>query len=428
MEKMVSDPSITNVLIFSDKSYAEKADARKAGVGTESQIISKEIYDKIDQKKFIPIACERNEHGEPFFPVFLKSRISIDFSTPEAVNDNWERLLRVLFGKPSVEKPALGKPPSYLTEDTGRPSLPTIGKFASLRDALINQKPAIDYYRKDFLEAAISFADALRVREDPRVEHIDEKVLEDLHKLLPLRDQFIDWLLLEAAIQEPPRLEIILTEFLERILAMKYRPPEVQGIFDEAWFDAHGIFVYEMFLYLIAILIKAEKDNNIRIVLTTPYILPESEVVRRDFVQYDEFYAYSKALNQYRNKRLKANKLSLLAEVIKERATRRDIQFGDIMQADLILFLVGLLSDNVWYPQTLVYAEWGQRFPLFIRAAHRKYFGRLRTITGVKSGDELRQEFKEKYEKCKVSQWTLVINARLRFWELMNMDALDTIA
>ena len=45
MEQMVTDPQVTHVLVISDRVYSEKADARKAGVGTESQIISKEVYD-----------------------------------------------------------------------------------------------------------------------------------------------------------------------------------------------------------------------------------------------------------------------------------------------------------------------------------------------------------------------------------------------
>jgi hypothetical protein len=40
MEKMVTDPSVTHVPVICDRIYAEKADARKAGVGTESQIMS----------------------------------------------------------------------------------------------------------------------------------------------------------------------------------------------------------------------------------------------------------------------------------------------------------------------------------------------------------------------------------------------------
>src|SRR5437868_5127101 len=54
MEQMVTDATVTHVLIFSDNMYAEKADAREAGVGTESQIISREVYEKVTQSKFIP--------------------------------------------------------------------------------------------------------------------------------------------------------------------------------------------------------------------------------------------------------------------------------------------------------------------------------------------------------------------------------------
>lgn len=308
MEKMVTDPSVTRVLIFSDSQYAEKADERKSGVGTESQIISKEVYEKVDQKKFIPIVCERQENGEPRLPVYLQSRIWIDFSTPEAENENWERLLRVLFGKPIHEKPALGKPPSFLVEDPARPALPTIGKFSTLRDALLNRKPTTHLYRHDFIESAMAFADSLRVRARPEVEHIDEKILKDLHTLLPLRDQFVDYLLLEAALQESSSLEVILTDFLEKLLALKYRPPELTS-WNDGWFDAHGVFVYEMFLYLVAVLVKSDKYENIRGVLATHYILPESEAGRgRDFVAFDEFCAHSRAL-RYRNERLKLNRI-----------------------------------------------------------------------------------------------------------------------
>ena len=427
MEKMVTDSSVTHVLIFSDKQYAEKADVRKAGVGTESQIISKEVYDKVDQKKFIPIVCERQEDGEPWLPVFLKSRIWIDFSTPEAINENWERILRVLYGKPIYEKPALGKPPSFLTEDIKRPSLPTIGKYNTLRDALLCGKATINLCRNDFIESAIAFADALRVRQPPEVEHIDEKILNDLHALLPLRDQLIDWLNLEASLQETSLLETILTTFLEKLLALKYRPPEL-ATWEEAWFDAHRIFAYEVFLYIIALLVKADRYANISGVLTTHYLVPESgAVLGSDFAAFDEFYTNSQAL-VYRNDRLKKNRLSMIADVVKERATRSDLPFHDIMQAELIVLLVALLSDeHRWYPHTLVYSGRAKRFPLFVRAAQHKYFSHLQTITGVKSGDELREKFRQGCEKHRISQWEMFFGSHVSLWNSMNMDAIDTI-
>jgi len=430
MEKMVTDESVSHVLIFSDQEYAQKADKRKAGVGTESQIISQEVYNKVDQKKFIPIVCERQENNEPYLPVFLQSRIWIDFSTSESVNKNWERLLRALYNKPIHEKPSLGKAPSYITDVAKRPSLPTIGKFDSLRDALVNGKRTVTLCRNDFLETAISFADDLRVREQPKVEHIDEKVIEDLRKLLPLRDQLIDWLILETNLEENvSELENILQSFLEQLLSLKFRPPEVTS-WTEGWFDAHKIFVYEMFLYLVGVLIKNNKFSNARTILTSRYLLPESAArPGYDFVPFYEFWACSDALTS-RNERLKLNRHSLIADLMKDRATRNDILFRDIMQAELVVLLMSLLSDDYcWYPHTLIYAgRGGLRSPLFIRAAQHSYFAKLKTLTGIASGDEIRKRFKEGYEKHGVKQWTnMVWWAGVSFWESMNMDALDTI-
>lgn len=80
MEQMVSDPNIRKVAIICDRKYAEKANDRAGGVGTETQIISAEIYAKQDQDKFVAVVAERDDQGKPFLPVYYKSRIYIDLS------------------------------------------------------------------------------------------------------------------------------------------------------------------------------------------------------------------------------------------------------------------------------------------------------------------------------------------------------------
>src|SRR5262245_42224974 len=249
MEKMVTDPSVTHVLVFSDKLYAEKADARKAGVGTESQIMSKEIYEKIDQQKFIPLVLEWKPDGQPYLPTFFHPRKWIDFSTAERVNENWEQLVRAIYGKPLHTKPGLGKPPTYLVANKDAAALPTIGKFAVFREAVLNKKPLVGVYRQDFLDTAFAYADSLRVRQEPKVEHIDETVLETLRILLPLRDQLIDWAALEIQTGDQTEIEEILVNFLERLLPLKFRPSNLTT-WQDYWFDAHMVFVYEMFLYI----------------------------------------------------------------------------------------------------------------------------------------------------------------------------------
>lgn len=73
MEKSVMDESITNVLILMDPIYAKKANERAGGVGTETQIISSEVYNKVEQRKFIPVVFERDIDGNVCKPQYLKS-------------------------------------------------------------------------------------------------------------------------------------------------------------------------------------------------------------------------------------------------------------------------------------------------------------------------------------------------------------------
>ncbi|HUT86124.1 MAG TPA: SEFIR domain-containing protein [Elusimicrobiales bacterium] len=302
METMVTDISITHVIIFSDKTYSQKADKRKAGVGTESQIISKKIYEEIGQKKFIPVVCQKQDNDEPFLPTFLESRIWIDFSTQEKVNNNWERLLRALYGKPIYEKPALGKPPTYLMSGEEHTALPTIGKYNSLKDALFNSKANTIFCRKDFLDAVLMYAKHLRIRENPG-SNIEDRIIGDIHKLLPLRNQLIDWLLLETSFPETKKFGEILFNFLERILALKYRDAELTS-WKNTWFEAHAIFAYELFLYVIAVLIKTDSTTIIHELFIGHYFLPDSVAnSNSDFTIFSSFYSYSSILEK-RNKKL----------------------------------------------------------------------------------------------------------------------------
>jgi hypothetical protein len=121
MESMVTDPEVAKVIIVSDQKYAEKANNRKGGVGTESQIMSPEIYKKADQSKFAAVVSEVDANGEPYLPAFLSSRIYIDM-TETRYATNFEQLLRWVFEKPAYVKPALGKMPAFLNDEGASPT------------------------------------------------------------------------------------------------------------------------------------------------------------------------------------------------------------------------------------------------------------------------------------------------------------------
>lgn len=426
MESMITDSSVTHVLVFSDSEYAAKADARKAGVGTESQIISREVYSKVQQSKFIPVVCEFNEIGEPYLPTFLKARIWIDFASPEAANENWEQLIRLLYGKPAYEKPSLGKPPAYITSDAGIPASPALTKFAALKLALVNEKRGLKHYRQDFLDACWAYADALRIRERPNVEKMGERVLEDCSKLKQVRDHIVDWVLLESEISPTEEFGNELVAMLERLLELKSRPPEITS-WNEAWFEAHHVFVYETFLYIVAGLIKTSSFSTLHLILTSHYLLPESMANGAgQFETFDTFFGYSNTLQIL----APAGKtlFAPAAELIKRQADRTDLPFADLMQAELLVLLMSFVTDgSYWYPQTLHYSSRAGAFPLFVRAAQHRHFQKLAQITGFSSADELRKAVKAGHERVGVNRWQNFWLSDRSFWNSMNMDALDTI-
>lgn len=427
MEKMVTDSSVTHVLVFSDAEYAAKADARKAGVGTESQIISREVYSKVQQSKFIPVVCEFDDSGEPSLPTFLKTRIWIDFSSPEAANDNWEQLIRVLYGKPAHEKPTLGKAPTYVTTDVTVPASPAGAKFVALKQAIIQEKRGLKYYRQDFLDACCSYTDALRIRERPDVTNMGLRVLEDCSKLKLVRDQIIDWVLLESEVIPSVEFGEALVSVLERLLELKSRPPEVNS-WNDVWFEAHRVFVYETFLYIVAALLKTESFGTLHLILTSHYLLPDTEMSRANrFGTFDAFYGYSETLQVLAPEGIRLH--APAAELIKRQADRTDLPFASIIQAELLVLMMAFITDGCrWSPQTFHYSSRAGAFPFFVKAARHRDFQNLAKITGIGSGDELRAAVKAGHNKLGVDQWNNFWMSDRSFWSSMNMDDLDTLS
>lgn len=427
MEKMVTDESVTHILIFSDSAYTEKADARRAGVGTESQIISGEVYSKVQQSKFIPIACEFDESGEPYLPKFLKNRIWINFSSSESANENWEKLVRLLYGKPVYEKPALGKAPSYVTADTHTPASPALAKLASLRQAVLQEKKGLKLYREDFLRACYDYADALRVRVRPDVEKLGLRIVEDCGKLKLVRDHIVDWVLLESAANPSKEFDEALVSMLERLLELKSRPPEINS-WNDAWFDAHHVFVYETFLYIVAALLKNEAFKTLQLVFTNHYLLPASlSYGSNQFQMFDAFYGYSDALQVLapEGKRLH----SPAAELLKRQADRSDIPFIEIMQAELLTLMMAFITEGTrWYPQTLHYSSRSGGFPFFVKATRHRDYLKIAQITGVKSGEEMRSKVKAGQERLGVNRWSDFWMNDRSFSIQLNLEELDTLA
>lgn len=426
MERMVTDKTVTHVLIFSDQKYSEKADARKDGVGTESQIISEEVYKKVKQAKFIPIICEFDASGTPNLPTFLKSRKWIDFSTPDAAIKNWEHLIRLIYGKPEHEKPKLGKPPIYITSDVNTPTSHIQAKFNSFKQALLLGKVGLPLYRQDLLNACIDYAEELRIRERPDVSTLGERVLEDSKKYKLLRNHIIDWVFFESTVKQNDEFSESIINFLERLRELKSLSPELNP-WKNAWEQVHSLFVYETFLYIIAALIKNQSFRVLHEILTTHYIIPQKERYGDSaFVSINVFYCHAESLQHVLAPEGKIL-YSPTGEYIYKNADRSDLPFKTIIESDLLILLMALIDSKAsWFPQILYYSSYAVGdYPLFLRATQHKYFLKLAIVTGIDDANNLRDLVKTGYDRLGVRQWQHFYFHN--FWEMMNLDKLDTL-
>lgn len=122
------------VLILCDERYVDKANKREGGVGTETLIISPEVYAKHDQTKFLPVII--NSLWK--MPTYLKGRRAVEFISGNP--NEYRNLYRAIFGK-KPKKPSMGSINDDLLELGLISEKESLSKTSKIHDA---EKPRID--------------------------------------------------------------------------------------------------------------------------------------------------------------------------------------------------------------------------------------------------------------------------------------------
>lgn len=405
MEQMVADPSVTHVLVFIDKLYTSKANARRDGVGTESQIISQQLYKSVDQTKFIPIFCEKGDDDKLSAPTFFEPRIGYDFSSPNAENDNWEPLIRFLHGKPQYIKPAMGPLPTFLDERNAPPVVPTTNIFEKFKEACRDAESGPILLSRDYFNAAIEYLSSYRVHVCPEESDrytFDETVQAQLQNLIPFRNQFIDWL--DAFISlhaDDDVLKDKIRAMMPVFASLLGRPDDMSSWNDHmGLFDTVEVTVYEFILYLFAILLKQHRDKVVHDILMHRYYMKQPfRQCCMGFCGIGIFSCDARSFSN-RNRRLNLNRLDLLADWVKEH-TYKLVSFENLMEADGVIYLGQMLAPSIvgdWHPRTYVYAQRGLRqVPLFDAARDAEYAKRLLVLFGYTDINELKASVLEKF-------------------------------
>lgn len=388
MESMVTNPKVKKVIMICDRRYAEKADGREGGVGTETQIISAKVYGETQQDKFVAVVTELNAEGKPFLPTYYANRIYIDMSSEDVYASNFEQLLRWIFDKPANIKPSIGSPPPFLDEITehGIATKFLLGRATKLIKSLEEGAPAA---LDEYLTALAAGMETLRLTSKGKHD-FDEEVISSIAGFLPYRNEFISVVLAAARYERDDSYVTKLHRFFERVAAYLARPEHVTS-WSQWDFDNFRFIVHELFLYTVAIYLKEERFESAARLLNDEYYVPSADdgpmksfLIFRDYLQSLE----------HRNARLKLGRLSVRADLLSDRANGSGVPFETLMQADFILYLRSVIDNPTdayghWWPETLLYAQRYKPFELFARAKSQRYFNKLLPVLAIAGRKDL---------------------------------------
>jgi hypothetical protein len=390
MEQMVSDPSVKKVVVILDRIYAEKAAGRQGGVGTETQIITPQIYKTADQNKFAGVISEVGADGKPFLPVFYSSRIYIDLSNDDIFAENFDQLLRWIFDKPAFPKPALGKTPEFLNEQTVL--LPTRSRASRAINLLRNGSAGHSAALQDYLEIFVENMEELRLQPSDQVE-FDELVVSSIEAMRPYRDEFVTVVSAMAKGAPTEHNVALFKRFFEQLVPYMFRPDSMSHYFP-FWFDNYRFIVHEFLLYFIAILIKQELFSSVDDFLAGGFYVKGVSSLSHEPIQPSSILFQSMQSLDARKQRLNLNRTSLHADIIRDRVPAVGITLDSLMQADLVIFLrdaadsIKAKRENRWNPVSLIWSERSGQFEIFARSVSTKYFQRIAGMLGVADLDK----------------------------------------
>ena len=378
MEQMVNDDTVKKVLMICDKNYVEKANDRKGGVGIETQIISKKVYEESDQNKFLAVIREYHEDGNPCVPIYYHSRMYIDFTNDAAFSERFKELVLWINGKPIYPKPPLGPKSVLLSENKIYPGTTIIQK--RVIDNITNGRGIAHGSIKEYFDEYHAKLELFRVKYSSENKFIDD-ILHNLEQFKGFRDEFLSVISYISKYEPETNIKKTIHKFFEKSLLYLCRPDDTE-VWHTAESEIYKFVIYELFMYTLAILLKDENYDIISCLLNTKYFMTQKNNLFEQNTSLsfrclkNHCYLIDK-IAKYKNAYCSRDAL------LKERNEASGVNFYYIMEADFICYLKAETINTSWWPSTLFYLIYPYRpFELFAKSISAEYFKNLTKIFG----------------------------------------------
>jgi len=387
MEQSVTDPSITNVLILLDPQYEKKSNDRSGGVGTETQIISPEIYNKVKQEKFLPIIFERGINGEIPKPIYLKGLLHFDLSKPENYDEEYQRLVKRLYGIEIMKKPELGSKPAWLESEVVV-STKTRSSFDILKSNIPSgeKKRQFEIFLSNIQEQIIGF------KENELIQQLEyEEYLKLYEGTQCIRDEF---LLLMQYIYYIDGGERIVATTLESVCE---KLSKGNGLINEI----QKTLLHEIFIYTIAIYYRNKKYDELSYTINKTYFVNNGSAQ-----SFDIFFENNENLDKAVNKRDNKTYYSGVAKYWTDNinintCNKNEFVFADILLHNASIFIENYKDGWFWFPITYVYNGYENSLMknFAIKLQSKEHLEEVSTIFGYGSVEEFQEKFFEIEER-----------------------------
>ncbi len=396
MERMVTDETITKVILICDRVYAKKANARAGGVGTETQIISPDLYSREKQSKFVAVLSETDDDGKPFVPAYYRSKIHIDLSSEISYTENFETLVRWIHDKPLHLRPAIGPRPAYLDDDPAGIRLGTSSALRRCLDAIQNSKPHAIPALRDYFDLLATELEKFRLPQANPSDGspFDDHVISNIKDFLPYRNEIVGLFVVIAKYREDAETRQVVHKFFESILRYSRRPATVMQYSEWDW-DNFRFIIHELLLYYVAVLIKFEKFDSVGAFLDELFLVGQHPDTGLAEMLPFTVFCFEFGSLRYRAQRLKKEEAGLHANLLRERCEGTGLEFSQLMAADVIMFLrfqLGRTQGGIWWPSTVGHLRYNREsLEPFARACSKKYFERIKNAIGILDKSDLEQ-------------------------------------
>jgi hypothetical protein len=267
---------------------------------------------------------------------------------------------------------------------------PAVGHGPTLYDlenSLKNGGPQVNAIWKDYANALNEELKATRP-DFSKFTDYDDAIIAQIERATATSIRFAEAAMLAGRYSSEDAARTLYLNF-GKLASYAELPEGFSGSYREADFDGFKFITSEMLVMLTAALMRYDRWEILSQILNERIFIQRQR--ESEYVSFVHFRAFLDSLDNFRNQRLKLNRISVTSDLLNARFTAgrlaKVMEFREFYEADYLLYLHSVLHEtgehlwNTWVPRSALYAHYAPSF--LAKAESSKFLQMLAGVCGV---------------------------------------------